>query len=203
MNGTRVASTVGAAAVAAVAAYSSWQHMVATALRVGERPDVALLLPLSVDGLLVTASVALVDDRRAGRKPRMSARVAFAVGVAASLAANIAHAQPTWGARAVSAWPALALLLTVELLTRRGRAVEPATSDPVPDATQVSEPEAAPVRRRTSGSKPAAAKRSFADTRRAAAALAADGATVEDVARILNVTDRQARRALQPVPIQG
>ena len=100
MNGTRVASVAGAAAVAGVAAYSSWQHMVSTALRVGERTDVALVLPLSVDGLLVTASMAMVADRHAGRGPRWSARVAFTFGVAASLAANVAHAHPTWGARA-------------------------------------------------------------------------------------------------------
>lgn len=123
MNGTRLASVAGAAAVAGVAAYSSWQHMVSTALRVGERTDVALVLPLSVDGLLVTASMAMVADRQAGRTPRWSARLAFAVGVAASLAANVAHAHPTWGARAVAGWPALALLLVVELLSRAGRPV--------------------------------------------------------------------------------
>ena len=130
MNGTRIASITGAAAVAGVAAYSSWQHMVSTALRVGERHDVAMVLPLSVDGLLVSASIAMVDDRRAGRTPRWSARIAFVAGVAASLAANVAHAQPTWGARAVAAWPALALLLVVELLSRSGRALRQA-----PDAT--------------------------------------------------------------------
>jgi hypothetical protein len=43
--------------------------MVEVALAVGERPDVAYVLPLSVDGMLVVASVAMVDDRRsaAGR----------------------------------------------------------------------------------------------------------------------------------------
>lgn len=123
MNPTRVTSTAGAAAVAGIAAWSSWSHMVGVALHVGERPEVAYLLPLSVDGLLIVASAAMVDDKRSGRAPRWSARVAFAVGVLASLTANVAHAQPTWGARAVAAWPALALLLVVELLSRRGRAV--------------------------------------------------------------------------------
>ena len=139
MNGVRLASIAGAAAVAGVAAYSSWQHMVSTALRVGERTDVALVLPLSVDGLLVTASMAMVGDRHAGRTPRWSARIAFGAGVAASLAANVAHAHPSWGARAVAGWPALALLLVVELLSRAGRTV------PAPAEASVPAPLPAPA----------------------------------------------------------
>ncbi|MFU8854491.1 DUF2637 domain-containing protein [Micromonospora sp. SL1-18] len=135
MNLNRVTSTVGASAVAGIAAWSSWSHMVATALRYGERPEVAYVLPLSVDGLLVVASAALVDDKRAGKRPRMSARVAFALGVVASLAANMAHAQPNTGARIISAWPAIALLAVVELMSRSGRQVKseaPVTAVPQP-----------------------------------------------------------------------
>lgn len=141
MNLTRLARNASAAVVASIAAWSSYQHMVHVALHVGERPDVAYVLPLSVDGMLVVASVAMVDDRRAGRSVRWSAKVAFAVGVLASVGANVAAAQPTIGARIVAAWPALALLLTVELLSRAGRelkrraaeieAVAPAVDEPV------------------------------------------------------------------------
>jgi hypothetical protein len=67
-------------------------------------------------------------------------RVAFAAGVAASIAANIAAAQPTWGARVVAAWPALALLLVVEMLSRAGRTHQ-ATA---PAAEAVAEPASAP-----------------------------------------------------------
>jgi hypothetical protein len=95
--------------------------MVSVALSVGERPDVAYVLPLSVDGMLVVASVAMVDDRRNFRRVRWSARFAFVAGVVASVAANVAAALPTVGARIVAAWPAVALLLTVELLSRTGR----------------------------------------------------------------------------------
>jgi len=35
--------------------------MVAVALRFGERPEVAYVLPLSVDGMLIVASAAMVD----------------------------------------------------------------------------------------------------------------------------------------------
>jgi hypothetical protein len=118
MDLIRSARRVSAAAVAGIAAWSSWSHMVHVALRFGERAEVAYVLPVSVDGMLVVASTAMVEDQRAGRAVRWSARVAFAAGVAASVAANIAAAKPTLGARIVAAWPALALLLVVEILTK-------------------------------------------------------------------------------------
>ncbi|MFV2103697.1 DUF2637 domain-containing protein [Micromonospora sp. LOL_024] len=118
MTPTRLARDVSTVAVAGIAAWSSWSQMVAVALRFGERPEVAYVLPLSVDGMLVVASAAMVEDKRAGRTVRWSARTAFAVGVAASVAANIAAAEPSLGARIVAAWPAVALLLVVEMLTR-------------------------------------------------------------------------------------
>lgn len=128
MTPTRLARNLSAAVVAGIAAWSSYHHMVEVALGVGERPDVAYLVPLSVDGMLVVASVAMVDDKRAGRRVRASARLAFVVGVAASVGANIAAAQPTIGARVVAAWPAVALLLVVELLSRTGRLLRHGTA---------------------------------------------------------------------------
>jgi len=114
----RVARNLSTGAVTMIAAWSSWSHMVHVALRFGERPEVAYVLPISVDGMLVVASTAMVEDKRAGRNVRWSARVAFGAGVAASVAANIAAAHPTPGARIVAAWPALAMLLVVEILSR-------------------------------------------------------------------------------------
>ncbi len=49
---------------------------------------------------------------------RWGARATLALGVAASGAANILHAQPDPIARTISAWPPLALLLAVELISR-------------------------------------------------------------------------------------
>ena len=119
MTPTRIARNISTVAVASIAAWSSWSHMVHVALRFGERPEVAYVLPISVDGMLVVASAAMVEDQRAGQHVRWSARVAFAIGVAASVAANIAAAHPTVGARIVAAWPAVALLLVAEMLSRR------------------------------------------------------------------------------------
>jgi Protein of unknown function (DUF2637) len=145
MNGTRLARNASAAVVAGIAAWSSYSHMVHVALRFGERPEVAWLLPFSVDGMLVVASVAMVDDKRSGRRVRPMARIAFAAGVAASIAANIAAAQPTWGARVVAAWPALALLLVVEMLSRSGRAHPAKTPAAEPPAEPPLAPEQVPA----------------------------------------------------------
>jgi len=137
LNITRLTSTIGAGAVAGIAAWSSWSHQVHVAMMVGEREEVALVLPLSVDGLLIVASAAMVDDRRNGRRPRLSARIAFAVGVLATVGANVASAQPTIGARLVAAWPAVALLLVVELLSRRGKTASSRREETLPEATQI------------------------------------------------------------------
>jgi len=126
MNPTRIARNLSTVAVASIAAWSSWSHMVHVALRFGERPEVAYVLPISVDGMLIVASTVMVDDQRAGRPVRWSARIAFLAGVTASVAANITAAQPTLGARIVAARPAVALLLVVEILSRtRQTSAEP------------------------------------------------------------------------------
>lgn len=52
------------------------------------------------------------------RKVRWGVRAALTVGVAASVAANILHAQPQLISQIIAAWPPLALLLTVELISR-------------------------------------------------------------------------------------
>src|SRR3954467_2311538 len=49
---------------------------------------------------------------------RWAVRAALALGVAASVAANVLHAQPNAIGRTIAAWPPLALLLTIELISR-------------------------------------------------------------------------------------
>jgi len=110
------ATTVGAVlVVAAVAAVVSFAHMWTVADRAGEQWR-AYLLPLSVDGLVVAASMVLLTRRRAGLPGGRLAWCALLGGVGASLAANIAAAEPTATARVVAAWPALAFAVAFELL---------------------------------------------------------------------------------------
>ncbi|MEH1014586.1 DUF2637 domain-containing protein [Micromonospora sp. CPCC 206060] len=62
----------------------------------------------------------------------MSAWLAFGAGIAASLAANIAHAGAGAGAKAVAGWAPLALLLCSEVMTR-----VPAPRHPLLKAAQI------------------------------------------------------------------
>jgi hypothetical protein len=126
-GGIRAARNLSAAAVATIAAWSSYYHMVHVALHYGERPEVAYGLPFSVDGMLVVATIVMVDDKRRAHRVRPMARLAFTAGVIASIAANIAAAHPSIGARIIDAWPALALLLVVEMLARPPAAADTQT----------------------------------------------------------------------------
>jgi hypothetical protein len=65
----------------------------------------------------MTTHPTTIDRAQLGRL-RWAVRAALSLGVAASVAANILHAQPAPIARAIAAWPPLALLLTVELVSR-------------------------------------------------------------------------------------
>jgi hypothetical protein len=58
LSAVRVAAT---AVICGIAAYVSYGHMAAVAARYGESGPAAYLLPVSVDGLIVVASVCLVE----------------------------------------------------------------------------------------------------------------------------------------------
>jgi hypothetical protein len=137
MNLTAVTSRAAAALVAAVAGFSSYQHIVKVATGAGEHHSVGYVLPLAIDGLIVVGTAALLEDKRANRQPRLSARFALGFGIVATIAANIASAQPTWTARLVAAVPAISFLIAVEVLARAGKprvATEPATVTPADGA---------------------------------------------------------------------
>jgi hypothetical protein len=100
----------GKAAVRLVAAAVSYEHMRTVAEVAGETGWRAVLLPISVDGLAVLALVTLRAQRRDGVRPGW-AWVALLLALIASLAANVAAAQPTPAGRLVAAWPPVALFL--------------------------------------------------------------------------------------------
>lgn len=221
MSPTRIARNVSTVAVASIAAWSSWSHMVHVALRFGERPEVAYVLPISVDGMLIVASTAMVEDKRAGQHVRWSARIAFLAGVGASVAANIAAAQPTLGARIVAAWPAVALLLVVESLSRaRGTSPSEAAGsvgdvqngapvDPSKNTETAPDPAPAIERSRTMQTSdgprqprpPEHQRQRGGRTFEAAQRMRAEhpDASVTDIATHLRVSERHVRRLLASV----
>lgn len=119
LQAVRLVTIAGVLVVACTAAAISYAHMRHLALQAGEgwRADI---LPLSVDGMMVVASMTALSRRRAGRSAWL-AWLALGMGVAASMAANIASAQPTLEGRLMAAWPPLALVVAFELLLQQGR----------------------------------------------------------------------------------
>lgn len=107
---------IAATPVAAVAAVASFGHIKELALHTGQPEYVAWGMPISVDGLIIVGSVAMTGKGKKGH--RLFGWVVFVVGVLVSLAANLAVAGPSVLDKAVSAWPAVSLLLAVEVLLR-------------------------------------------------------------------------------------
>ncbi|MGW4912319.1 DUF2637 domain-containing protein [Streptomyces sp. NPDC004270] len=102
--------------VAGVAAYASYVHQRSFAVQGG-----ASLWPLSVDGLLLLSTLGLLkQESGVGRRAKWSVWAAFLLGIAVSLAANVAAApRLAWRSVLVVGWPPVALLLSVELLLHR------------------------------------------------------------------------------------
>jgi Protein of unknown function (DUF2637) len=107
-------------AVALVAAVASYDHQRSLAEMAGEDWR-AWLLPISVDGLVLVASRTMLVRRRVGHSGGLLASVALLLGLTASLAANVAAAEPTLIGRLVAAWPPVALLFSYELLMQQVR----------------------------------------------------------------------------------
>ncbi|GAA3346566.1 hypothetical protein GCM10020358_58040 [Amorphoplanes nipponensis] len=80
-------------AIAGIAAWVSYHHMVAVVARYGETGTVPYLLPLSVDGLIIVASICLVE--LSGRRDETSGPSRAAQTAAKPLPAPAAEAPPT------------------------------------------------------------------------------------------------------------
>jgi len=135
------------ATVAGTAAYASYGHMKDVALLAHQPAALAAVLPLSVDGMMVVATLAIAEDKAQGRKPRTWARIALALGAVVSVAANITATAAHFGdplSIAVSAWPPVALFVVVEIMSKRGKLL-PVPVLPAPVAPAQVVPVAAPV----------------------------------------------------------
>lgn len=113
------------AAVAIVAAVVSYQHLYTVAVVAGESWR-AWLLPLSVDGLVIAASLAAFRAKRNLEPVHAMTKLSLATGLVVSLGANVlvpflpdlGTEQLSMLSATVAAWPALALGLAFEELLR-------------------------------------------------------------------------------------
>ena len=86
--------------------------------------------------MIVAASATLLADSRSGRTGGALPWALLVAGSVASLAANVAVAEPTLVGRVIAAWPSFALTASFELLTRhvrRGAAREDAENQQLPE----------------------------------------------------------------------
>ena len=142
MTGDRVIRFTTAAVVCAVAAFAavvSYSDIYGLGRDHGQDGTAARLLPLSVDGLILAASLVLLHEARNGRDAPGLARFILWLGISATIGANIAYGAGygLLGAL-ISAWPAVAFIGTVEIATQQVRRVRaPRAATVVPAVPEV------------------------------------------------------------------
>jgi hypothetical protein len=143
MNGdtlTRWTAVAAVLAVAAVAALISYRHAVIVVTSHGEPGMVGHLYPVVIDGLIVAASMVLLDSARHGERAPVLSLWLLGAGIGATLAANVLAGVSAGPLGAiVAAWPAAAFIGCYELLmmlvraaAKRATAVAGMVSAPVP-----------------------------------------------------------------------
>jgi len=129
----RITTALAVAAVAAVAAVISYRHAYQLITTHGETGLTARLLPFTVDGLILAASMLILDASRRHNPVPPLARWCLSAGIAATIGANLAHGLGHGPIGAlVSAWPALALAGSFELLMTLIRTEPPAQTTATP-----------------------------------------------------------------------
>jgi hypothetical protein len=130
----RMTTALAVAAVAAVAAVISYRHAYELVSTHGETGLTARLMPFTVDGLILAASMLILDASRRDQPAPALARWCLGAGIVATICANLAHGigHGPIGAL-VSAWPALALAGSFEMLmtlirTDRRSSTEPSVA---------------------------------------------------------------------------
>jgi Protein of unknown function (DUF2637) len=98
-------------AVAAVAAYVSYWHAVEVVTGHAEPGIIGHLYPVLIDGIIIAASMVLLDAARHTEPPSPLAWWMLGSGVAVTLAANVAYGwRHGWPAALWAAWPAAAFV---------------------------------------------------------------------------------------------
>ncbi len=133
----RVSTAIAVLAVAGVAAYVSYWHAYAVVCAHGETGVTARLEPATIDGLVYVSSMVNLYAARHRLPVPALARWLLALGIVATLAANMAQGWSHGPVGAViAAWPAVSLVGSYELLVWIIRTA--AAGDPVrgPSADQ-------------------------------------------------------------------
>lgn len=123
----RISTAASVLGVGAIAGLVSYRHALEVVRAHGETGVTAQLVPLTVDGLVYVASMVLLDSARRSEASPPLARWALGMGIGATVAVNVLHGVEHGPVGAtIAAWPAVTLVVVVELLMgmiRRGRTV--------------------------------------------------------------------------------
>jgi hypothetical protein len=134
------AATISVITVTAIAAVISYGHARELVIRYGVTGRAADALPLTIDGLVATCSLVLVDCARHARPAPWHAWALLITGACAQVAANVAAGLSHGIVGAIIAgWPALVACGCFELLLHHRRHATPPAAAPraVPDSTAV------------------------------------------------------------------
>jgi hypothetical protein len=136
----RPLTAVAVLLVATIAAVVSYMHVATLALRYGQPPLAAYLLPLSIDGMVATSSLVMLRAVRAQLSGPWLARTGLVLAVVATLAANVASgAEHGWPGALLAGWPAVAFIVSAETaisMSRRWVASGQRTEQERPAATR-------------------------------------------------------------------
>ena len=145
----RWATVAAVAAVAGVAAYVSYWHAVNVVTHHAEPGMIGHLYPVLIDGIIVAASMVLLDAARHHEDAPPLAWLLLGAGIAVTLAANVTYgAQYGLSGALWAAWPAAAFVGCYELLMllvrasarRAGERGPSGPREPVPAPIPVSIP---------------------------------------------------------------
>jgi hypothetical protein len=127
----RLSTAAAVLAVAGIAAYVSYWHAYAVVRAHGETGVTARLEPATIDGLVYAGSMVVLYAARHRVPVPFLARWLLALGIAATLTANMAQgwSHGPLGA-VVAAWPAVSLVGSYELLVWLIRTSGPAARGP-------------------------------------------------------------------------
>jgi len=145
----RISTAAAVLCVAGIAAYVSYWHAYDVVRAHGESGVTARLEPATIDGLVYASSMVVLYAARHRLAVPALVRWLLALGIVATLAANVAHGWPDGpvGA-AVAAWPAASLVGSYELLLWLVRTAAPGAvaSEPAVDLSSCASWAAGPSR---------------------------------------------------------
>lgn len=174
----RLTTALAVVAVASAAAIISYQHAYELIRSHGETGLTARLLPFTVDGLIWAASMVVLDASRRNQRVPPLALCSLGAGIVATVGANLAHGLGHGPIGAlVSAWPALALVGSFELLMLLVRTANRTAKPPSHHAP--ANPPAGPT------------------TAETARSLHQAGTSQRAIARQLNIDRRKVKRMLE------